>query len=73
MYKIGTISQKNIFLPLFAYDITLVENGENGENFFGCFLQKFCQKSHKGPKRGILVLFDPQMFYKPLKHSPKHA
>ena len=73
MYKIGTISQKNIFLPLFAYDIIFVEKAKTAKTFLGVFYKNFAKKVLKDKKRGILVLFYPQLFYKPLKHSPKHA
>jgi hypothetical protein len=37
MYKIGTISQRIIFLPLFAYDIIFVEKAGTAKTFLGVF------------------------------------
>jgi len=37
MYKIGTTSQKIIFLPLFAYDIIFVEKAGTEKTFLGVF------------------------------------
>ena len=46
MYKIGTISQKIIFLPLVAYGIIFVET--KSQNFYPHFFQKGLFKRVKG-------------------------
>ena len=56
MYKIGTISQKIIFLQLFAYDIIFVKKAGTAKTFLGVFWKKFAKKVLKGQK-GVFWYF----------------
>ena len=72
MYKIGTISQKNIFLPLFAYDIIFVEKAKTAKTFLGVFYKNFAKKVIKGQK-GVFWYFSIRKCFINLSNIPPNT
>ena len=69
MYKIGNISQKIIFLPLFAYDIIFIEKAGTTKTFLGVFWKIFAKKVLKGQK-GVFWYFSTLNFFINLSNIP---